>query len=173
MGQAQTQANFKPYIHKYLELWRTTSCGSLSFSVFGDWGLGYIQILYGIKEATEALVFEATKPATSYRDTGEVWLPLEVFSLSIRDSKNDSNRSSRTVLLILKNNPQSRQAASLNSCREEGGEEKGKPCCLSYWHGGLPHGGRGTSGKIKELKVPENPCLGPEAKIQKKEKEDF
>lgn len=34
------------------------------------------------------MVFEAIKPATSCRDTGEVWLPLEVFSLSIRESKN-------------------------------------------------------------------------------------
>lgn len=33
--------------------------------------------------------------------------------------------------------------------------------------------GRGTSGKIKKLKVPENPCSGSESKIQKKEKEDF
>lgn len=80
----------------------------------------------------EALVFEATKPTTSYRDTGEVWLPLEVFSLSIRESKNASDRRSRTVLLILKNSPPSRQAASLNSCGEEGGKERGRPCCLSY-----------------------------------------
>lgn len=93
MGQSQTQTTSNhsvgdDSIHKYLELWCTVSCGSLSFSVFGDWGLGYVQIFYSIKEAMEAVVFEAIKPATSCRDTGEVWLPLEVFSLSIRESKN-------------------------------------------------------------------------------------